>query len=101
MSTRGQTQCPVPPWLSTSLDEQQQSSTAHLAESPQVSLPLDQKGRDIALGGAEGRDTDWNDWARELLWDFLTILDSPGSRRQGGVLCVWGGVGGGMEGRVL
>lgn len=37
-----------------SVNEQQQSLTAHLAESPQVSLPLDQKGRDIARGGGAG-----------------------------------------------
>ena len=39
-----------------SVNEQQQSSTAHLPESPQVSLLLDQKGRDIALRGEKKRE---------------------------------------------
>lgn len=66
-----------------SVNEQQQSSTAHLAESPQVSLPLDQKGRDIALGGGGGKRLIGMTGQGGFLWDSPNNPDSPGSRRQG------------------
>lgn len=65
-----------------SVNEQQQSSTAHLPESPQVSLLLDQKGRDIALRGEKKRLVGMTGQGG-LLWGSPNNPDSPGSRRQG------------------
>lgn len=65
-----------------SVNEQQQSSTAHLPESPQVSLLLDQKRRDIALRGEKKRLVGMTGQGG-FLWGSPNNPDSPGSRRQG------------------